>query len=117
MKQFFSSWLCLILLTLTVISFAEEPFAYEDKGRRDPFWRLVNSSGAIMNYESDILLGDMVLEGIITGPNQSNLAIINGTIVKQNDMIGLFVVEKIDQDEVFLRKDEESSVLKLKKEE
>jgi len=38
---------------------------YDDHGRRDPLWPLVTSSGAVMNYESEVFVCDLVLEGII----------------------------------------------------
>ena len=95
----------------------EQDFVYEDHGKRDPFWSLVSSTGAIINYDNDILISDMILEGIIAGTDGKNLAIINSTIVKPNDKVGPFVVEKIEANKVFLRKEQESFELKIKKEE
>ena len=92
-------------------------FVYDDHGKRDPFWTLVTPAGVIINYDSDILISDMVLEGIIAGADGKNLAIINNTIVKPNDQVGLFVIEKIGLDKVLLRKGQESFALKIKKEE
>ena len=107
----------LLLLGMTETLMAEESFVYEDHGKRDPFWRLVNNSGAMVNYETEVLLSDMVLEGIISGANGDNLAIINHVIVKSNDKFGLFVVGRIDRDTVLLTKGQESFELKLKKKE
>ena len=109
----------LIMLAMVQVAGAEEaaPFVYDDHGKRDPFWRLVSPSGAILNYDSDLLVSDMVLEGIIADPNGKSVAIINSMVVKPNDKIGLFVVSEIEQDKVILNKGEESFVLKLKKEE
>ncbi len=95
----------------------EQDFVYNDHGKRDPFWSLVNSKGAMINYDNDILISDMILEGIIVGTDGKNLAIINNIIVKPNDKVGLFVVEEIESDKVLLRKEQESFVLKIKKEE
>ena len=109
----------LILLVMVSVACAEElvPFVYDDHGKRDPFWRLVSPSGAVLNYDSDLLITDMVLEGIIADPSGKSVAIINSMVVKPNDKIGLFVVSEIEQDKVILNKGEESFVLKLKKEE
>ena len=109
----------LILLAVVSVAWAEEEasFVYDDHGRRDPFWRLVSPSGAVLNYDSDLLISDMVLEGIIADPSGKSVAIINSMVVKPNDKIGLFVVSEIEQDKVILNKGEESFVLKLKKEE
>ena len=101
---------------ILTIAWAEEPFVYQDHGKRDPFWRLVTPSGAIMNYETDILISDITLEGIITGPDGGNLAILNNIIVKPNDRIGPFFVERIEQDQVLLTDGQERFTLKLEKE-
>lgn len=93
-----------------------EDFVYDDHGKRDPFWNLVTPAGVVMNYDSDVQLSDLTLVGIISGKDGENLAIINNTIVKSKDNIGLFVVDKIEQDKIFLIKGEQSFVLKIKKE-
>jgi hypothetical protein len=99
-----------------VLSAQEETaFHYDSQGRRDPFWPLVSSGGAIINYGSDLLITDMILEGIINDTNNRNYAIINGVIVGANDKIGLFTVRRVDKDKVFLEKDQENFVLKLKR--
>lgn len=110
----------LILLLVVPMVFAETeevPFTYDDHGKRDPFWRLVSPSGAILNFDSDLMLSDMALDGIISDPNGGNMAIINSIIVKTNDNIGLYVVSSVDKDKVILNKGGEIYVLKLKKEE
>ena len=95
----------------------ETPFAYDDHGKRDPFWRLVSPSGAVLNYDSDLQLSDMALDGIISDPNGQSMAIINSVIVKTSDKIGLYVVTEVEKDKVILTKGAEVYVLKLKKEE
>lgn len=111
-----------IIFSLLIFSFLlwaqekEEAFVYDDHGRRDPFWQLVTPSGVVMNYDADVQISDLTLAGIISGKNGENLAIINNTIVKSSDKIGLFVVDKIEQDQVLLIKGEQSFVLKIKKE-
>ena len=110
----------IFLLGVTSAAWAqneEKPFVYDSHGRRDPFWRLVSPSGAVLNYDSDLQLSDMALDGIISDPSGKNLAIINSVIVKIDDKIGLYVVSEVDQDKVILTKDGEIFVLKLKKEE
>lgn len=94
------------------------PFVYKDRGKRDPFWPLVNAGGAIVNYaDEDLLLTDLNLEGIMTGEAGENIAIINGTIVKENDKVGLYVIKTIEPYAVVLLKGDETFTLKLKKEE
>jgi hypothetical protein len=94
-----------------------ETFVYDDKGKQDPFLRLVSSTGAIINFEGELLISDMVLEGIIAGQDGNNVAIINGIIVKPNDQLGPYVVKNVQSDTVVLEKDQERFVLKLRREE
>ncbi|MCK4882435.1 MAG: hypothetical protein KAS92_05380, partial [Candidatus Omnitrophica bacterium] len=90
-------------------------FVYDDNGRRDPLWPLVNSNGAILNYESEFLITDLALEGIMVGTDGENLAIINGRVLKANDSIGQFAVERIAGDSIILKKGKQKFELKLKK--
>ena len=94
---------------------SQKPFVYDDNGRRDPLWPLVNSNGAILNYESEFLITDLALEGIMVGTDGENLAIINGRVLKTNDSIGQFAVERIAGDSIILKKGKQKFELKLKK--
>jgi hypothetical protein len=112
-----------IVLVLTAVGVAvaqeevqvQESFVYDDNGRRDPLWPLVNSSGAILNYESEFLITDLALEGIMGGTGGENLAIINGRVLKPNDTIGEFTVTRIGEDSIVLKKGKQKFELKLKK--
>lgn len=94
-----------------------QPFVYEDRGKRDPFWKLIGPGGVIVNYEKDILISDMVLEGTVVEASGDSIAIINGNIVKLNDHMGLFIIKEITPNAVILQKGQERFTLKLKKEE
>lgn len=108
----------LIPLILVNFVFAEDQhFVYDDHGKRDPFWKLVSPSGSILNFETDLLITDLNLEGIIFDPSGNSLAIINGAVVKPKDKLGLYIVSKIEEKKVILLKGQESFVLELKKEE
>ena len=115
--RFFLAVLLLIIGYNNVTAEESDPFVYDDQGRRDPFWRLVSPSGAILNYETDFLITDLALEGIMAGKDGENYAIINGRILKATDIIGQFVVEKIDDDRIVLKKGRQKFELKLKREE
>ncbi len=106
-----------ILLMISLARAQEAKFFYDDKGRRDPFWPLVTVGGAIMSYETEVFISDMVLEGIIVEGPKNSLAIINGIIVKPNDTIGQYKVKEVRRDAVILMKGSEIFTLKLKKEE
>ena len=106
-----------VILLFPVAVIAEpESFTYNDKGKQDPFLHLVSTTGAIINFEGELLITDMVLEGIIAGEEGNNVAIINGIIVKSNDELGPYKVQKIGSDTVVLGKDNERFVLKLQRE-
>lgn len=117
-----------IILSLFVILFCtsfpifatgqgENNFVYQDNGKRDPFWPLVSSSGNIINYDSDLSVTDMVLEGIMFDNNNNAIAIVNGKVVKKGDVVGDFTVESLEQNQVIFSKGEEKFELKLKKKE
>ena len=95
----------------------ETNFTYKDNGKRDPFWTLLGGRGVIINYDKDILVSDMVLEGVMAEPTGESVAIINGNIVKLGDKMGLFVVKDIKPNAVILEKGQDIFTLKLKKEE
>ena len=90
-------------------------FLYDDHSKRDPFWGLVSSSGIILNYETEYLITDLNLEGIMAGHNE-NLAIINGRVVKKNDNIGQFIVEDIGLESVMLTKGVQKFELRIQRE-
>ena len=96
-----------------------DSLGYDDHGKRDPLWKLVNAGGGIVSFETDLLVSDLVLEGIIYDPTMAakSLAVINGNVVKEKDRLGLYVVSKIDKNKVILLKGQESFILELKKEE
>ena len=91
-----------------------EGFIYNDHDRRDPFWPLVTSTGSINTYETDFLLSDLILEGIMADKG-NNVAIINGRILKTNDRIGQFVVVTVRDSSVILVNGDQQFELKLKK--
>jgi hypothetical protein len=88
--------------------------AYDDKGKRDPFWPLISASGTIINYGEDITPSDMVLEGIMSDGAGRYTAIINGNIVKSGDAIGAFKIDRIEPKTVYFLKGSEKFELNLK---
>ena len=114
MRVFLSLGLVLMVATAAMAQ-GQESFVYDDEGKRDPLWPLVNSNGAILNYESEFLITDLTLEGIMAGAQGENLAIVNGRILRPNDAIGQFVVSEIAEDSIVLKKGKKKFELKLKK--
>lgn len=96
----------------------QKSFVYDAKGKRDPFWPLVSETGSVITYdEQELSSSDMMLTGMLTGSDGKNIAVINGKIVKEGDMIGAFKVEKILTTAVVLDNGKEKSELYLQKEE
>ena len=112
-------FVAIFIFVLFAVSYAgaqEETFRYDDHGNRDPLWKLVSPSGTIINYDKEFSITDMVLEGIMAEDSGRNIAIINGTIVKANDKIGMFVIKQIYIDRVILTYNAKEYILTLQKE-
>lgn len=105
-----------VLFAVSYAGAQEETFRYDDHGKRDPLWKLVSPNGTIINYNKELLITDMVLEGIVAEGSGGNIAIINGTIVKVNDKIGMFVITHIYIHKVVLIYDNKKYTLKLQRE-
>ncbi len=117
MKRFFIAAIGTLALFLSAaLAIAQEDFMYDSHGRRDPFWPLVSSSGAILSYDDSLQFSDMVLEGVIYDPDGERFAIINSRVVKIEDRIGGFVVTAVNQDSVTLYRQGQEFSLNLKKE-
>lgn len=104
--------------SFSLVARAEEkpqPFVYHDKNNRDPFWPLINDNGVIQNYEKEYLISDLELEGIMASPDGKSVAILNGKIIKVNDVVGEYVVKDIQANKVILLKGQQAFELILKK--
>ena len=106
---------CLLFIQQIAVA-QEDVFVYDAHGKYDPFWPLVAPNGSIISYDQKLMAADLFLEGIVVGAQGSNIAIINGKIVKENDGIGDYRVRAIADDYVELFKGDEKFVLTLKKE-
>lgn len=107
--------LAVFFFTTSFIYAQEKAFVYDDHGKRDPFAPVVNASGAITVYDSNLSVVDLSLEGIVADAQAKNVAIINGKIVKVGDTIGPYAIESIAIDSVGLTKDQDHFTLKLKR--
>lgn len=110
-------FLIIWLFGISTLGWAEEAsFVYNDHGKRDPLWSLVTPSGNIVNYDTDLSVTDLTLEGVVVG-DKGNVAIINGRMVKIDDKVGQYLVAGITKDSVTLIKDQVRFDLRLKKKE
>ncbi len=111
-----NAWVLMLGFFIVVPAYAQQTdTAYDEHGKHDPFLPLVAPGGAIITYDSDLTVGDMILEGIISDPQGNGLAIINGKVVKVGDKVGSYAVGVIGHDDVDLSKGQEHFSLKLKK--
>jgi hypothetical protein len=116
-SAFFLMMTGMLMLAGTAVVFAQTAdIVYDAHGQRDPFLPLVSSGGALINYESNVSVSEMLLEGVIED-GSGRIAIINGNVVEVGGHIGAYTVLKIEADRVVLDKDGEESVVQLKKEE
>lgn len=95
---------------------ASDSFVYDSRNRRDPFWPLISASGTILSYEQDLSFSDLTLEGITFDPQGRSIAVINSTIVKNQQEIGGYVIVEIRREEVLLSKEGKKYILKMRKE-
>ena len=96
---------------------AEEGFRYNPKGKRDPFVPLISESGGYASdaYEASAA-EDIRLEGIVWDNVKGSIAIINGEIVKEGDVMGSIKILKINKDSVIFDVGGENVKIDLNKE-
>jgi len=101
----------------TTISSAEEQFAYNAKGKRDPFVSLVTPDGRLLSLdkEEDLSRG-LSLEGIMYDKHGVSYAVVNAKVVKVGDEVSGYQVLKIEKEKVIFIKDSQPTVVELKKE-
>lgn len=85
-------------------AFKYEVFKYEVKDRRDPFMPLITGEKKItVGLETVESVDDIKFEGIIFDPNGKSIAVLNGEIVRENDVIGNVAVVKIFESAIKLK--------------
>jgi len=97
--------------------FAEEAFKYNAKSRRDPFTPLISETGIYASdaYEASAV-EDIRLEGIVWDDAKGSIAIINGEIAKEGDLVGSIKILKINRDSVVFDVDGEGVKVDLNRE-
>ncbi|MFH1856299.1 MAG: hypothetical protein ABH836_03590 [Candidatus Omnitrophota bacterium] len=111
--------LCIISLAFCPVSFSgNDTFNYDPKETRDPFLPLIDSEGKFLIPLKQVTsVSDIKLEGIVWDTGGKSLAIINGDMVQEGDLIGGNKIEKIFPDRVIILVDEKETVLYLLEEE
>lgn len=102
---------------LPSVSFAQENFVYDSKGKRDPFIPLVGSDGRLIKLETEKVKGALTLEGIIYDESSLSYAVVNGAVVKVGDMVEGNQVLRVEKNKVIFIKEGQMFNLELKEKE
>ena len=87
---------------------------YNAKGKRDPFIPLIGQEKKkITGLEGVASLDELTLEGIAIGALGKRIAIMNGQMVRENDVFGMLLIKKISQKSVDLSIDGKDYRLEL----
>ncbi|MDD4938584.1 MAG: hypothetical protein PHE18_02050 [Candidatus Omnitrophica bacterium] len=104
------------VLASPVVLRAQERPVYDSKGKRDPFIPLVTPDGRLLRLPDEGQSG-LALEGIIYDGQGTSYAIVNGEVVKVNDMISGYQVLGIRQNKVTFMKEGQKTEIELKEDE
>lgn len=118
-KTFWRSIISLAFCSLIFVlyCFAEQQFAYDARGKRDPFIPLVTPDGRFIKLEKKETNLGLLLEGIIYDERGLSYAIVNGEIVRVSDEVAGYQVLKIEQNKVVFIKSGQTMEIELKEEE
>jgi hypothetical protein len=99
-----------------VLSFAQEQFVYDAKGKRNPFIPLITPEGRLLKLDKEETKSDLLLEGIIYDKHGRSFAIVNSSVVGIGDFVDDYQVLKIEQNKVILIKGGQTTEIGLNKE-
>lgn len=110
---------CLLLVTGVVsfflVSFAQDEFLYDPKGKRNPFIPLVTSDGRLLKLDKEETAGDLAIEGIIYDKNGRSYAIVNGIIAEVGGFVDDYQVLKIEENKIIFVKEGQIKEVEFKK--
>ncbi|MFC1698534.1 hypothetical protein ACFL1I_01075 [Candidatus Omnitrophota bacterium] len=114
MKQIVLLLISLLVTTGFIFAQGQGAFIYDDKGRRDPFFALVDQhgryrSGQEVSYYSE----NLNLSGILWDPRGASSAVINGEVVKLGDPVAGFVLKEVTENSITVSKDGQEYVIRL----
>jgi hypothetical protein len=115
-KLLISLFFCFIIFTAV---FAQGEFVYQDRGKRNPFIRLVTPEGRLLKLDKldTAAPGGLTIEGIIYDKAGRSFAIVNAEVVGIGDSVGNYQVLKIFENKVVFIKDGIPLEVELTKEE
>lgn len=98
---------------------AQEDFAYNPQGKRNPFIPLVTPEGRLLKLDKQqdsAQPGGLAIEGIIYDKLGRSFAIVNANVVGIGDMVGDYQVLKIMKNKVIFIRNGEPLEVELNKE-
>lgn len=99
------------------LAFAQEDYAYDAKGRRNPFIPLVGPDARLVQLDKEESThADLNVEGIIFDKQGRCFAIVNGSVVGIGDSVDTYQILKIDEKKVTFIKEDILRVVEIKKE-
>lgn len=107
-----------VFLSIVPFVFAEEPYNYNAKGKRNPFIPLVTPEGRLLKLDKQETASSQGLsvEGIIYDKIGSSFAIVNTAVVGVGDLVLDYQVLKILEDRIIFIKDGETLEVGLARE-
>ena len=115
-KRFFLG--LILFFIFCTVSFAQEEFVYDAKGKRNPFIPLVTPEGRLLKLDKQeaTSVDGLAVEGIIYDKFGRSFAIVNTNVVGIGDIVGDYQDLKIQQNKVIFIKDGEPLEIELTKE-
>ncbi len=93
---------CSVLLAANPL-LAEEGFVYDSKDKRDPFVPLITMRTRFSSGLEDVeTADDIILQGIVWDPRGGSMAMLNGVIVKEGQVIGVINIKSIKEKNITL---------------
>jgi len=109
------SVLFFLFLGILTLVFGQSEFAYDAKGKRNPFIPLVTPEGRLLKLDKQETYssGGLTIEGIIYDKLGRSFAIVNATVVGIGDTVGDYQVLKIYENKVIFIKNGEPFEVEL----
>lgn len=109
----------ILLLVFPVVAFSQVEYAYDSKGKRDPFIPLVSPEGVLIKLDKEEKASSVLsVEGIIYDKQGLSYALVAGNVVRVGDTVSDgYQVLKIEKNKVIFIKDGQLTEVLLKEEE
>lgn len=108
-------FILILFTTICLSAFGQDEFAYDSKGKRNPFIPLVTPEGRLLKLDKQDTTssGGLAIEGIIYDKLGRSFAIVNTEVVGIGDIVGDYQVLKIFENKVIFIKDGEPLEVEL----